>query len=365
METSRCEPGRFRARARRGRSPYPARRIRRAHESRRRRLGPPRGRFAVAPRRRRARRATLAAAQDAAAAQAGPSSRPQARTLHSLVRGAHPGRDLGIGGRDGLAHAAGLRVARLDGADARSPLPGLPGAERRIPVAGAVPSADRGDGSGAVQAGPVHHQKLHHGAQGRRRRRAKGTDAPTKAADDSPAVDDEAMDPEITGSDDEASNGPDLPDIQPQEASRFLTADTPGRAGGTEGSLRLGLALGARGRSRRAEERDRGGQRSFRDALRERRRRLGPGDSASPRLAAEFWAGSSWRPRVTAHGRWLPRRRAPPRRRRRSARTWHRQHRDPRGIRRGPGWRGSRADGTGRRWTKASLTNSWSRATRA
>ncbi len=40
------------------------------------------------------------------------------------------------------------------------------------------------------------------------------------------------MDPEITSSDDEASNGPDLPDIQPQEASRILAADTQGRAGG-------------------------------------------------------------------------------------------------------------------------------------
>jgi hypothetical protein len=46
-------------------------------------------------------------------------------------------------------------------------------------------------------------------------------------------VDDEAMDPELTSGDDEASNGPDLPDIRPQEASRILAADTtPGRAGG-------------------------------------------------------------------------------------------------------------------------------------
>ena len=62
---------------------------------------------------------------------------------------------------------------------------------------------------------------------------AKGTNTAAKAADDSPAIDDEAMDPEITSSDDETSNGPDLPDIQPEEASRFLVSDTaPGRAGG-------------------------------------------------------------------------------------------------------------------------------------
>lgn len=63
---------------------------------------------------------------------------------------------------------------------------------------------------------------------------AKGTDASTKTADDSPSVDDEAMDPELTStSDDQASGGPDIPDIQPQEASRFLPTDAaPGRGGG-------------------------------------------------------------------------------------------------------------------------------------
>jgi hypothetical protein len=55
----------------------------------------------------------------------------------------------------------------------------------------------------------------------------KASGSPVKGVESAPPVDDEAMDPELTSLDDSPSDVPDVPEPQPQEATRFLTQSSP------------------------------------------------------------------------------------------------------------------------------------------